>query len=203
MYWWEIAARAVQVGEAKRFAFITTNSLTQTFNRQVLAKHLTGKQNFSITFAIADHPWIDETGSAAVRVALSVAAAGMAAGKALTVQSESGTPGLEVLSEKSGLVGANLGVGADLLSAEPLRANSGLASLGATLISSGFIIDDLERQNLLHLEPASALIIRPYMSGRDLTSGCRGLYTIDAHGFGERNLVDEHPRLLSASGHPQ
>ena len=195
MYWWEIAARAVQAGEAKRFGFITTNSLTQTFNRQVVAKHLAGKQNFSITFAISDHPWIDETGSAAVRVALSVAAAGIAAGKALTVQSESQTPGLEVMSGKLGVVGANLQVGADLLSAEPLRANMGLASLGATLIGSGFIIDRLERQKLLHLEPASASIIRPYMSGRDLTSGGRGLYTIDAYGLDERNLVEEHPRL--------
>ena len=86
-------------------------------------------------------------------------------------------------------------VGADLLSAEPLRANTGLASLGATLIGSGFIIDDLERQNLLHLEPSAALIIRPYMSGRDLTSGGRGLYTIDAHGLEERKFVEEHPRL--------
>jgi len=195
MYWWEIAAKAIQAGEVKRFGFITTNSLTQTFNRQVLAKHLAGKQDFSIIFAIADHPWIDETGSAAVRVALSVAAAGTAAGKALAVQSESETPGLEVLSEKSGVVGANLQVGADLLSAEPLRANTGLASLGATLIGSGFIIDNVERQNLLHLEPSSALIIRPYMSGRDLTSGGRGLYTIDAYGLAERNLVEEHPRL--------
>jgi len=195
MYWWEVAARAVQAGEAKRFGFITTNSLTQTFNRQVVAKHLAGKQDFSITFAIADHPWIDETGSAAVRVALSVAASGRVAGKALAVQSESKTPGLEVLSEKAGVVGANLQVGADLLSAEPLRANTGLASLGATLIGSGFIIDELERQNLLDLEPSSASIIRPYTSGRDLTSGGRGLYTIDAYGMEERNLVEEHPRL--------
>ncbi len=195
MYWWEIAARAVAAGEAKRFGFITTNSLTQTFNRQVLTKHLAGKQDFSITFAIADHPWIDETGSAAVRVAFSVAASGRVVGKALAVQSESKIPGLEVLSEKAGVVGANLQVGVDLLSAEPQRANTGLASLGATLIGSGFIIDELERQNLLDLEPSSASIIRPYTSGRDLTSGGRGLYTIDAYGLEERNLVEEHPRL--------
>jgi hypothetical protein len=40
MYWWEKAAEAVRRGRAERFGFITTNSLTQTFNRRVLERHL-------------------------------------------------------------------------------------------------------------------------------------------------------------------
>lgn len=37
MYWWHRAAERVRAGETRRFGFITTNSLRQTFQRRVLA----------------------------------------------------------------------------------------------------------------------------------------------------------------------
>src|SRR5690606_23410543 len=40
MYWWDRAASAVRDGRARRFGLITTNSLTQTFNRRVVERHL-------------------------------------------------------------------------------------------------------------------------------------------------------------------
>jgi very-short-patch-repair endonuclease len=40
MFWWHHAAALVRRGEARRFGFITTNSLKQTFNRRVLEHHL-------------------------------------------------------------------------------------------------------------------------------------------------------------------
>jgi hypothetical protein len=40
MYWWNHAAELVAQGKVRRFGFITTNSLKQTFNRRVLEKHL-------------------------------------------------------------------------------------------------------------------------------------------------------------------
>ena len=40
MFWWEHAARAVRSGKTRRFGFITTNSLRQTFNRRVVEGHL-------------------------------------------------------------------------------------------------------------------------------------------------------------------
>ncbi len=36
MYWWNKAAHLVRTGKVQRFGFITTNSITQTFNRRVL-----------------------------------------------------------------------------------------------------------------------------------------------------------------------
>ena len=40
MYWWEQAAELTRAGALRRFGFITTNSLRQTFNRRVLERHL-------------------------------------------------------------------------------------------------------------------------------------------------------------------
>ncbi|MFZ4789979.1 MAG: class I SAM-dependent DNA methyltransferase [Candidatus Competibacteraceae bacterium] len=42
MYWWHQAALLTRQGAVRRFGFITTNSLRQTFNRRVVAGHLGG-----------------------------------------------------------------------------------------------------------------------------------------------------------------
>ena len=41
MFWWHCAAALLAAGNIARFGFITTNSLTQTFNRRVLERYLT------------------------------------------------------------------------------------------------------------------------------------------------------------------
>ncbi len=43
MYWWHKAALTVRAGGARRFGFITTNSLRQTFNRRVVQAALDGE----------------------------------------------------------------------------------------------------------------------------------------------------------------
>jgi hypothetical protein len=45
MYWWHHAACLVRAGLARRFGFITTNSLRQTFNRRVVQAALEGAAN--------------------------------------------------------------------------------------------------------------------------------------------------------------
>jgi hypothetical protein len=44
MYWWHRAAERVRAGQTRRFGFITTNSLRQTFQRRVMIPHLTDAQ---------------------------------------------------------------------------------------------------------------------------------------------------------------
>lgn len=107
MYWWEIAAKLVRSAQAIRFGFITTNSLTQTFNRRVVAHHISHADQIHIVFGIADHPWIDEAGSAAVRVAMSVTARGSGRGRSVTVLEESAIPGFEKLADEVGEIGPN------------------------------------------------------------------------------------------------
>jgi hypothetical protein len=62
----------------------TTNSIHQTFNRRVLEPFVAAVSNrqvpLHLAYAIPDHPWIDSADGAAVRIAMTVAAPGHAAG---------------------------------------------------------------------------------------------------------------------------
>ena len=73
MYWWHIAARTGRRRAGRRFGFITTNSLTQTFNRRVVQGAF--EQGVYLAFAIPDHPWVDSADGAAVRIAMTVGSA--------------------------------------------------------------------------------------------------------------------------------
>jgi len=73
MYWWNHAAELVRGGASRRFGFITTNSVTQSFNRRVLTRHLDAECPLKLAWAIPDHPWVDAEDGAAVRVAMTVA----------------------------------------------------------------------------------------------------------------------------------
>ena len=88
MFWWHKAALETLAGRTRRFGFITTNSIRQTFNRRVVQSAM--DEGLYLTFAIPDHPWIDATECAAVRIAMSV-------GKAIAA-----TPNTLVHSDASG-----------------------------------------------------------------------------------------------------
>lgn len=81
MYWWNHAAELVTTGKIKLFGFIATNSLRQTFNRRVVQEHFDNTPPLSLVFAIPDHPWVDSADGAAVRISMTVAAAGVAEGR--------------------------------------------------------------------------------------------------------------------------
>src|SRR5690606_17567017 len=60
MYWWHKAAALVRTGKLRRFGLITTNSISQSFNRRATDPHLGDARNpLSLVFAIPDHPWLD------------------------------------------------------------------------------------------------------------------------------------------------
>ncbi len=83
MYWWHRAAALVRAGEVRRFGFIATNSLRQTFNRRVVANHLGGEPPLSLVFGIPDHPWVDTQEGAAVRISMTVGERGKHEGRLL------------------------------------------------------------------------------------------------------------------------
>ncbi len=59
MYWWDRAADLLVAKGTmlRRFGFVTTNSITQVFQRRVVERHLSGTRPISLLFAISDHPW--------------------------------------------------------------------------------------------------------------------------------------------------
>ena len=145
MYWWHRAAQRVRAGKTRRFGFITTNSLRQTFQRRVLAPHLTDPATpASLVFAIPDHPWVDSADGAAVRIAMTVAQAGTREGRLLRVESEEGGDGEGAakveFSERHGLIHSDLTIGPNLTTAVPLKANEGLSCTGVKLHGAGFIV---------------------------------------------------------------
>lgn len=213
MVWWHKAAVAARgwrppIDKTKprgvrRFGLITTNSLRQTFNRKVLEPHLNDpKSPLSLTFAIPDHPWVDAGDGAAVRIAMTVAEAGRTPGRLLTVTEErrgdaeaEGRP--VVFSIETGRIFANLRIGADVLSAVSMKANSGLSNVGMQLHGAGFILSPENATSLgLWQVEGLAVIIRPLVNGRDITQKPRGLYAIDAFGLSERDLRLKFPHIF-------
>lgn len=77
MFWWCKAAAEVAQARCKRFGFITTNLIHQTFNRRVIEPFLADtKKPLHLAHAIPDHPWVDPGDGAAMRIAMTVTAPG-------------------------------------------------------------------------------------------------------------------------------
>ncbi|MCZ8335753.1 MAG: class I SAM-dependent DNA methyltransferase [Rhodobacteraceae bacterium] len=201
MFWWEkaaLAARgyrpATEKDRAKwtrRFGFITTNSLRQTFNRKVLEPHLNDpKTPLSLVFAIPDHPWVDAGDGAAVRIAMTVAESGRVTGRLGTVVGErkgeyeaEGRP-LRFDMEK-GKVFADLRIGADVAGAVPLKANAKLSYRGVYLFGKGFIVSRNEAFEILEAESKGIEHhIRPFFNGKDLVQSNRDVFVLDFFGMG-------------------
>lgn len=179
MYWWNHAASLVRTGRLKRFGFVSTNSIRQTFNRRVLQEHMKAADPVSILFAIPDHPWVDSAAGAAVRIAMTSVVSGTSDGRLLEVVSESdGAHGVAAVTfrERVGMIQADLSVGANVADACHLRANQNLAFEGVKPHGMGFVVTRAEAHSLgLGADSGLDLVIRPYRNGRDLSAKSRDL----------------------------
>ena len=199
--WWDRAAEILtrKGSSLRRFGFITTNSITQTFSRRVVEHHLAARPAVRLAFAIPDHPWTKGAGSAAVRVSMTVVERGEPDGRGclLTVIDE-GDPADDrpriIYRERRGVIAANLTVGTDTTRAQPLRANAALCSRGVQLMGAGFIVDPVAAERLhASSDPALPSPIRQYRNGRDLTDRARGVEVIDLFGWDEVSVRRGHP----------
>lgn len=202
MFWWDKAAARVRAGRTRRFGFITSNSITQTFSRRVVRAHLeAAKAPLHLVFAVPDHPWADGSGSAAVRIAMTVGAPGPGDGVLKTVTAE-GEPSPSdgavpvTLSRVEGRINADLTVGADVATTVRLRANERLSSRGMSLHGSGFIVTPAKAAELgLGAVDGLDRHIRPYRNGRDLTGRPRGAMVIDLFGLDEDDVRRRFPAV--------
>ncbi|MCP5222345.1 MAG: class I SAM-dependent DNA methyltransferase [Zoogloeaceae bacterium] len=199
MYWWHTAAEAVRAGRARRFGFITTNSIKQTFNRRVVQAQLDAKPPLTLAFAIPDHPWVDAADGAAVRIAMTVGAADGADGRLLHLRQERETGEDEVevtLEERDGKLFADLQIGADIAGARSLAANSGVSQRGLELGNAGFIISTAEAKMLgRDTNQDLTLRIRPYKNGRDITDRPRDVLVIDMFGLSREAVMASFPAV--------
>lgn len=208
MYWWEKAAALARVpgSRLRRFGFITTNSVTQAFNRKVLERHLAADANpVAVAWAIADHPWVLD--GAAVRIAMSVGcrADALAAKPTLGRVTREGDP--EHISEGAARlvdvtyravhrIHADLSGGVNLTSILRLKANDWLCSPGVKLHGAGFIVSpDVARDLGLGTIPGLERHIRPYLNGRDLAQSSREMMVIDLFGLDIEDVRFRYPRM--------
>lgn len=201
MYWIERASRLVRSGSLRRYGLISTNSLKQRFNHRVLARHLDAENPLSIVFAVPDHPWVDSSNGAAVRVAMTVAAAGELNGVLAEIVDEKqaveeGTLAYDVtFAEQHGRIKPELRIGASVRSAGPLRANEGLCQQGVKLVqprdADGFVV---RKADLADFGGADGRIVQPFLSNRELMQKRKDRYVIDFFGLAEDKAREAHPK---------
>jgi hypothetical protein len=193
-YWWRRAADAVASGRAIRAGLITTNSITQAQNREVIAEAAT--RGARVTWAIADHVWYDGADSAAVRVAMTVISKNPPNARLVRVEAvDRASDGVVVIGEVRVLrLNADLTAHADVAGAarHPLHANKSIAHRGVCLVGEGFVLSAEEAQRLVAQEPTYSDVIRPLRNGKDITARARGVFVID---FGLRS---EHEAMRYA-----
>ncbi|MGO4170682.1 class I SAM-dependent DNA methyltransferase [Bosea sp. TAF32] len=202
MYWWDRAAELLTRPDTKlrRFGFVTTNSITQLFQRRTIERHLAARRPLSLVMAIPDHPWTKAgKDTAAVRIAMTVAQAGRRDGRLCEVTSEAALdtdqPHIE-LRACEGRINADLTVGTDTSQAMGLQANAGLSSRGMMLFGKGFIVSPQQAEALgLGRRAGLEEHIRLYRNGRDLMARPRGAMAIDLYGLRPDHVREQYPEV--------
>jgi hypothetical protein len=196
MYWWAIAASAVATGESRRFGFITTNSITQPFNRVVVEA-----AKCRILFAVPDHPWVDGVDGAAVRIAMTCG--GLESGPVTleTVLSETDIPdgyserSVTIRTQSAEHLNADLTVGVDVQNTGSLKANRDIAIQGMNPLGLGFRLDGNELKVMGIDAKKLPPNLRPYLIGRDLVQRPEHKWVIDFFGLTEQEAANANPQL--------
>jgi hypothetical protein len=190
MYWWYRAAEEVASGRTIRAGLITTNTIVQKQNRSLI--EAAARRGVRVTWAVADHPWVDEAGAADVRVAMTVMTLNPPSGTLVRVDNDANVLG-EITVDRLNI---DLSAHADVAktAAIPLASNGGLASPGFKLHGAGFIVTAAEAQRLFEIDDTHRDILKPYLNGRDLASRPRGVFVID-FGLKTEQEAREYPVL--------
>jgi hypothetical protein len=195
MFWWARAAEAVKKTQVLRFGLITTNSISQSAATKIVHNAIaTGAA--TLIFAIPDHPWVDSTDGADVRVAMTVIGrSSNGLGRLLTLASESTDgAGLPILhfDEQVGVIDARLRIGAPLFTSKPLISNSAVCYMGITLVGAGF---NFPEERVRALDPVDFARVRAFVTGRDLTQTAQRRFVIDLYGIAESDAREKHATL--------
>ena len=147
MYWWSRCAKLLEHGEIRQFGLVTTNSIKQYFNRRILEKYVRGENNFKVIFAIPDHPWIDTSSAANVRVSMTTCSITSQEGKLDSIVREVVVDQgeYEVYFESQfGLISESLTVGTNPNAANDLLSNRKLCGQGVKVVGDGFYVPSNE-----------------------------------------------------------
>jgi hypothetical protein len=199
IYWWHKAAKALRSGVTRRFGLITTNSITQSYSRQRIEADLCSNDSLFLTFAVPNHPWVDEVDGADVRVAMVVATLASnapPAAKLLKVISEEGGHESVVLEETmvrrlDGALRPDIGQ----TGVSKLEANEGMCFQGVVPAGDGFKLVEEDFVALGISATSLPPVVRRYLIGRDLVQNPETRYIIDFFGHAEAEAAKEWPNL--------
>jgi hypothetical protein len=201
MYWWDRAAEIITRAKSttRRFGFVTTNSISQVFQRRTVARWLTATRPLSVIWAVDNHPWTKATpDAAAVRIAMTVAEKGCSDGQLLQVIRESGldTDQPEIsFRESRGKINSDLTIGADVTRMKRLLANEGLGHDGVKLHGKGFVVTrNLALLLGLERRPGLDKYVKRFGNGRNMRSGSLKL-VIDLFGLSEATIRAKFPEV--------
>ncbi len=197
MHWWHIAAEKVRAEQAKQFGFITTNSIKQTFNRRVIQAQMEAKNPLTLAFAIPDHPWVDSTDGAVVRISMTVGRIKSDKGRLLSVIEEYSTNQDEievVLDENNGVLYSDFKLGVNVAGASKLASNTKISSNGVMLAGSGFLVSPEEAKSIgLGRVEGLDKYIKDYRNGRDCMDRPRGVKILDFYGLDSQDIQRMFP----------
>lgn len=196
MYWWSKAAELSGKSKVRRFGLVTTNSITMSFNRSVVEKHLSAKWPISIAYAVADHPWMVGEGGAAVRVAMTVVEKGLREGWVQSVKNpKSGFADSDDLQAPvRGFINGFLRTGAKLTNAKPILSNAGLSFMGVIPVSLRFVLSESEQKLFDVNRKDYAAILKNYLGGKDLSENRKTRLIIDFFNLSESEARQKFPR---------
>ena len=203
MHFWDEAAnllsRTGTQNKLRSFGLITTNSIVQTFNQRILKDRLQSKTNISIVFAVSDHPWLKQSETASVRIAMTVLSRGSLTGTIGTISVEeelnTDTPKVKIVTEK-GKINPDLTIGVTVLDCDTIISNDMLARNGMMLAGSGFKLSTAEEK----AKARSAMntdLVKKYVSGSDLTKRVQGTIVIDGLGYTPAEIAKDHPTIYA------
>jgi hypothetical protein len=202
MYWWDRAAELLTEPNSKlrRFGFVTTNSIDQTFQRRVVERHLKASSPVSVITAYPHHPWTKaDKHAAAVRITMTVVSAGSSSGTVWSVLDEKKLDTDEPLitfARQTGKINSDLTAGADITGVVEIRANANICSPGVKLHGAGFMVSPSVAIDLgLGTRRDLDKHIRPYCHGRDIMQRSRGLMVIDLDGLSAAQVRQSFPEV--------
>jgi SAM-dependent methyltransferase len=202
MYWWARAADLLSDPNdtLRRFGYVTTSSITQTFNRRVLESYVGEGKPLCLVLAVPNHPWEKGEGgkSAAVRIAMTVADRGDAEGLLVTVdQAKNLDTDRPIISysEQRGAIAADLTVGATAFKTVHLRANAEIAHQGVILLGEGFRLTRSEVTDFGYDPNNLPPVLKRYLIGRDLVQRPDERYVIDFYGMSAPQARHDYPAL--------
>lgn len=198
-YWWCIAAGYASDRKLKRFGLITTNSISQSTCRKVVDRFIGGTGGLAMLYAVPDHPWVDDEGSASVRIAMTVVGGNSAQGVLDVIDYEhEGLGGEHDLrfNRRIGVIQSDLRIGHAIHTAVPLRSNEDMSFMGVTLVGD-FRVSQAERNELIaEYDDSLKGVLKPYIIGRELAQSSQNNFVIDLFGLSSDEASRQYPQLV-------